>query len=282
MTMASIVEQMTAVYVFVDDYLQAHPAQTQWRRSPHHDPLFTDAEAISIGLLQGCLGVATLKQTYHFVAENHRCAFPALPSYAQWHARLQALSGVIGQLLQAAGARAALGEPLYFLDSKPIPVCKPIRHGRVRLLRDEGAYFGKNSCGWFFGFKLHTLVHQTGAILAAILTPGNWPDQDVALALALSVDGGLALADLAYRAQELAATLAEETGLLLLTPASAGENRAQRALISAVRERVETTYSALWARFVDRVGSRSWEGLWCTLKLKLLHHNLCLAGLIPA
>lgn len=280
--MASIVEQMTAVYVFVDDYLQAHPAQRQWRRSNQRDPAFTDAEVITIGLLQGCLGVATLKQTYRFVAANHRRAFPALPSYAQWLARLQALSALIGQLVHTAGARAALGATLYFLDSKPIPVCKPIRHGRVRLLRDDGAYFGKNSCGWFFGFKLHALVHQTGAILAAVLTPGNWPDQDGALALAWSVDGGLALADLGYRGQELATTLVEEAGLLLLTPASAGANRARRALISAVRERVETTFSGLWARFIDRVGSRSWEGLWCTLKLKLLHHNLCLAGLLPA
>lgn len=280
--MASIVEQMTAVYVFVDDYLKAHPTQAHWRRSNHHDPDFSDAEVITVGLLQGCLGVATLKQTYRFVAANLRAAFPHLPSYGQWLARLHALSAVIGRLLQVAGARAAPGERLYFLDSKPIPVCKPIRHGRVRLLRDEGAYFGKNSCGWFFGFKLHALVHQTGAILAAILTPGNWPDQDVALALALSVEGGLALADLGYRGQELAVQLAEEADLQLVTPASAGADRARRALISAVRERVETTFSALWARFIDRVGSRSWEGLWGTIKLKLLHHNLCLAGLIPA
>jgi transposase len=282
MTMASIVAQMTAVYVFVDDFLKSHPAQAHWRHSNHDEPAFSDAEVITIGLLQGCLGVATLKQTYRLVAANYRAAFPALPSYAQWLARLHALSGLIGRLLQAAGDQAAGGARLYFLDSKPIPVCKPIRHGRVRLLREDGAYFGKNSCGWFFGFKLHTLVHQTGAILAAILTPGNWPDQDVALALALSIDGGLALADLGYRAEELAQILAEEAGLLLLTPASAGENRAQRALISGVRERVETTFSALWARFVDRVGSRSWDGLWCTVKLKLLHHNLCLAGLLPA
>jgi transposase len=282
MTMASIGEQMTAVYVFVDDYLKAHPAQTQWRHSNHHDPAFTDAEVITIALLQGCLGVATLKQPDRFVADNHRGAFPHLRSYGRWVARLQALSGVIGQLAQAAGARAALGERLYFLDSKPIPVCKLVRHGRVRLLRDEGAYFGKNSGGWFFGFKLHALVHRSGAILAAVLTPANGADQDPALALAWSVEGRLALADLAYRGEKLAQLLREEADLLLLTPASAGENRAQRALISRLRERVETTFSALWARFVDRVFSRSWEGLWSTIKLKLLHHNLCLAGLIPA
>jgi transposase len=282
MTMASIEEQMTAVYVFVDDYLKAHPAQAHWRRSPHHEPSFTDAEVLTIALLQGCLGVATLKQAHQFVAANHRAAFPFLPRYAQWLARLHALSGLAGQLLQAVGNRVPGSERLYFLDSKPIPVCKPIRHGRVRLLRDEGAYFGKTSCGWFFGFKLHGLVHPTGAILAAVLTPGNWPDQDLALPLAWSVSGGIALADLAYRGPVLAQTLQEEADLLLLTPAAAGENKQQRALISRLRERVETTFRALWARFIDRVLSRSWEGLWSTLKLKMLHHNLCLAGIIPA
>lgn len=280
--MASIVEQMTAVYVFVDDYLKAHPVQTQWRTSHNDAPAFTDAEVITLGVLQGCLGVATLKQIYRFVANNHRDAFPHLVSYSQWVARLHALSGVVGQLLQAAGGQVPMAERLYFLDSKPIPVCKPIRHGRVRLLREEGAYFGKTRSGWFFGFKLHGLVHHSGAILAAVLTPANWSDRDVALALAWSISGGLALADLAYRGPELAQTLAEEADLLLLTPAAAGENQSQRALISSVRERVETTFSALWARFIDRVHSRSWEGLWSTLKLKMLHHNLCLAGLIPA
>jgi transposase len=282
MTMASIVEQMTAVYVFVDDYLKAHPAQAQWRRSPHPDPAFTDAEVITIAVLQGCLGVATLKQAYQFVAANHRAAFPRLTSYPQWLARLHALSGLVGRLLQAAGNHLPAGERLYYLDSKPIPVCKPIRHGRVRLLRDEGASFGKTSCGWFFGFKLHGIVHRTGAILATVLTPANWPDQDVALALAWSVSGGIALADLAYRGAALAQTLQEDADLLLLTPASAGKNPQQRALISSLRERVETTFSALWAHFIDRVFSRSWEGLWSTLKLKVLYHNLCLAGLIPA
>jgi hypothetical protein len=62
--MASIAAQMTAVYVFVDDYLKAHPALSQWRSSNNGAPAFTDAEVLTVALLQGCLGVATLKQTY--------------------------------------------------------------------------------------------------------------------------------------------------------------------------------------------------------------------------
>ncbi len=105
--MASIEAHLTAVYVFVDDYLKAHPAQTQWRRSNNHDPAFTDAEVITVALVQGYLGTATLKQTHSFVADNQRAAFPRLPSYQQWLARFHALSGVVGQLLQVAGCLAA-------------------------------------------------------------------------------------------------------------------------------------------------------------------------------
>ena len=280
--MASIEDQMTAVYVFVDDYLKAHPRATQWRRANHWHPAFTDAEVITVALLQGCLGTATLKQAHHFAVANLRALFPCLPGYKQWLARLHAASAVVGQLLQAAGCRAPLGERFYILDSKPIPVCKPIRHGRVRLLRDESAYFGKTSVGWFFGFKLHVVIHDTGVILAAVLTPGNWADGPVAPALAASIAGGIGLADLAYQGEPLFVQLIEDAGLYLVTPASAPKESKLRALISSVRERIETAFSSLWSRFADRVLSRSWEGLWSTLKLKMLHYNLCLAGLIPA
>ncbi|MGI9174304.1 MAG: transposase [Rhodothermales bacterium] len=86
--------------------------------------------------------------------------------------------------MQQAAKRALAEEPdrLYLLDAKSIPLCKAIRHGRVRLLRDEGACFGETAAGWFadeplfFGFKLHVIAHRTGVVLSAILTPGNWDD----------------------------------------------------------------------------------------------------------
>ena len=172
-----------------------------------------------------------------------------------------------------------LEDNLYLLDSKPIPVCKPIRHGRVRLLRDEGAYFGKNKAGWHFGFKLHVLAHHNGALLCAFLVPANVSDKEVAAALAETLDGGVLLADVGYRdALELEPLLWEEYNLLLVTPSHAGQ---RRALVSSVRERIETCFSSLWNRFVDRVFSRSFHGLWNTIKLKMLHYNLCQAAVLP-
>src|SRR5262249_18367280 len=173
-----------------------------WRCSPNAAPTFTDSEVITIGLMQSFLGVASLKQTYQLIASNFATAFPKLCSYQQWLARLHRLSPIIGRLFESA--RRLSGCRLYLIDSKPIPVCKAIRHGRVRLLRDEGAYFGKSSAGWFFGFKLHTLRDVQGCIIDALLTAGNIDDRGPATALAEAIEGGVVLADLGYTGPELA------------------------------------------------------------------------------
>lgn len=269
--MANIIDQMTTAYVFSSDFLLAHPQLADWRCSNHSQPAFTDAEVITIALMQPVFGAATLKKAYQLVTDNYRSAFPKLCSYKQWIARLHALSEVIGHLVEAARQTHGYEWALFVFDSKPIPVCKPIRHGRVRLLRDEAAYFGKNSSGWFFGYKLHTLANINGQILGAVLTPGNCDDREPALSLGLQTDGGVALGDFGYRGAEIAAALAEQCDLLLITTADAG---AHRGLISSLRERIETVFSELWSLFVDRVYSRSWRGLWNTIKLKLLSYNL--------
>jgi hypothetical protein len=76
----SIEHQMTALCCFVDDFLKIHPGMAHWRRSPHAQPQFSDAEGLTIALLQGAFEVATLKQTYRLVVENWHRAFPQLPS----------------------------------------------------------------------------------------------------------------------------------------------------------------------------------------------------------
>lgn len=210
-------------------------------------------------------------------------AFPHLVSYKQWVARLHALTALVGQLTQAARPASAPASLLYLMDSKPIPVCKPARHGRVRLLREEGAYWGKSTTGWFFGFKLHLLSHLDGHLRGGVLLPANFNDRDVAPALALAVDGGVLPGDLGYVSTPLAEVMAEEAELLLMIPKDGGRLHEQRrALVSSLRERIETLFSKLWSAFVDRVLSRSWHGLWNTIKLKLLYYNLLHAELLSA
>jgi len=279
--MLSIKEQLTILYVTVADFFEHRPALAQWRQSNHSQPMFTDPEVLTMALMQGYFRTDTLKRTYLLVRANDPQAFPHCCSYKQWLARLHRLARHLGVILEEVARTYAPAMKFYLLDAQPIPVCQPIRHCRVSLLRDEGAYFGKTSKGWFFGFKLHLLVSAEGLIVNALLTPGNWDDREAATALVQAVDSGSAcLGDRGYRRPRLQDELLEEDGVLLLTRAEA--DKEQQALLCSVRERVETTFSQLWARFATRVFSRSWQGLWTTLQLKMLDYTLCHVGIIPA
>jgi transposase len=276
-SMPTINDQSTEIYVIVDDFFKAHPHLAQWRHSPNGTPPFTDSEVRTIALMQGCLGGQSLKETYKKIADNYASAFPQLCSYKQWLGRLHALTNQVGALLAATTALPEGTESFYLVDSKPIPLCHALRHWRVRLLREDGAHFGKTKKGWFFGFKLHALRHIRGRIVNIVLTPANWDDRAPALCLTLKANGGMALGDLGYRGESAATLLAEEAEMLLLTRQDAPPHK---FLLSQVRQAVETTFSQLWYKFIDRVFSRSWQGLWNTIMLKVIHYKLCHAGAI--
>jgi transposase len=279
--MLSIKEHLAILYVTVADFFDHHPRLAQWRESNNSRPAFTDAEILTIALMQGYFRTDTLKRTFLLVKANDPQAFPLCCSYQQWLQRLNHLSQQLGSMVGELREDPREATQFYLLDAEPVPVCHPVRHGRVRLLREAGAYFGKSSKGWFFGFKLHLLVTARGMIINALLTPGNWDDREAATALVQEVaSGSVCLGDRGYRRPPLQDELLEEDGILLLTRAEAGKG--QQALLCSVRERVETTFSQLWSRFATRVFSRSWQGLWTGLLLKMVDYSLCHAGIIPA
>lgn len=278
----SIEHQMTEIYCFVDDYFRRHPRCAAWRRSPHRRPRFSDAEVITVALSQGAFGCATLKRTYLLVAANWRRAFPHLPSYAEWLRRLHQLTTHTGLLLEASGAHDA-AQALYLVDSKPIALCHRLRHGHVRLLREDGARFGKTSKGWFFGFKLHALRHISGRFVNVVLTPAPVDDRVPLVVLGEAADGGVVIGDLGYSGRPAQTIMADEAEALLITrrDVADGDER-RRYVLSRVRQSIETGFSQLCNQFIDRVLSRSWGGLWNTIKLKVLFYNLRHAGVVSA
>jgi hypothetical protein len=277
--MKSIKEQLVLVYCLADDSLKSEKNGGKWRKSNHH-PKCTDAEIIAVAMMQSYFGTATLKRTYLLVKANDPKAFPDLPSYKQWLARWHRLSFQMGAILESIPLKLKDLDEIYLIDSFPIPMCQTIRHGRVNLLRDDGAYFGKSTKGWFFGFKLHVLSTRTGQIVGAVLLPTSYDDRAGARMLAsLMAEGSLCVADLGYRGTTFQTEIYEEEGVLFLTRADMTSQKL-KILHSTIRERVEGVFSSLWERFATRVYSRSWHGLWNTLKLKILDYKLCFASLI--
>lgn len=277
----NIEEALMATYVFVCDFLERHPGLAHWRRSHNPPPVFTDAEVLTIALMQGCLECSTLKKAYLYVRHNHAQAFPHLISYPRWIARLHQVQFVVGHLLEAALAKHRMPGRAYIVDAKPVPVCKLVRAVHALLLREAGACWGKSSTGWYFGFKLHLIQHWRGGILSVMLTPANISDldADVMSTLCSHLNGGLLLGDEGYQSRPLRPFLKAETGMGLLSPPDL-KRTARRRFLHRIRKRIETTLSQLWRQMLDRVFSRSFVGLWNTLLLKMLHYNLRVAAIL--
>lgn len=267
--MNSIKQELTEIYVEVADFFKANPEFAKKRRSNNSRPKMSDLEVIATALMQGYFRNKDLKQTFLLVKANDPFAVKYWLSYKQWIARLHSLFRQIEALLASTFATEFGEENFYIMDSKPIPVCHPIRHGRVILLREDGAYFGKSSKGWFFGFKLHLIRNMEGKIVNVVLTRGNCDDREGALYLMQMLDGGVTLADLGYRGEDFKDFILEETGLLVITKDEVSAE--SKLFISQLRQRVETTFSQLWNLFVDRIPARSFRGLWDAILLKLIY-----------
>lgn len=277
--MRSIKEQLTLVYCLADDGLKSEKNSGEWRKS-NNKPKCTDAEIIAVAMMQSYFGCATLKRAYLLVKANDPTAFPNLPGYKQWIARLHQLGDQLGLLLDRVALNIKDQDEIFLIDSFPVKMCEAIRHGRVNLLRDQGAYFGKSTKGWFFGFKLHAITTRTGQIIGAVFLPTSYDDRAGGRMLAtLLEEGSLCIADLGYRGVNFQTQLYEDEGVLFLTRADI-ESQSLKITHSLIRERVEGMFSSLWERFATRVYSRSWRGLWNTLKLKMLDYKLCFAKII--
>lgn len=279
--MLSIKEQLVLLYCTVDDLLKNQIRGGEWRQS-NNKPRCTDAEILVVAMMQSYFRTDTLKQTYLLVKANDATAFPDLPGYKQWLARLHRVGYQSGAMMFYIPFRVEELDGIYLVDSYPIRMCEPIRHGRVRLLREDGAYFGNGSKGWFFGFKLHVISTRNGQIIGAILTAGNVDDRDGArYLLDYLEEEGIAIADLGYRGTNFQAEIYETNGVLFITRADITDEELKK-VHSLVRTRVETIFSELWRRFANRVYARSWLGLWNTLQLKMLDYKLCHARMLPA
>lgn len=63
-----------------------------------------------------------------------------------------------------------------YIDATKLQVCRNIRIPRNTVFAGVAAR-GKTTMGWFYGFKLHMLINEQGAISSVKITPGNTDDR---------------------------------------------------------------------------------------------------------
>ena len=148
----------------------------------------------------------------HFY-QKHVCqcwcqAFPGLPSYQRFMDWLPStLMALCVYLKHHFGQCSSIS----FIDATSLKVCHNRRINQHRVF-DQIAARGRTSVDWFYGFKLHLVVSETGELLNFTLTPGNTDDRKPVLDLLEGMFGKF-FADHGSMGKKLALKLFKQWGI---------------------------------------------------------------------
>lgn len=164
------------------------------------------SEVMTILVLFHRLGYRNLKQFYlEFVCQHLKTEFPSLISYSRF---VEFERDALIPLAAYLQTKRAACSGISFIDSTALSVCENLRIPQHRTFADL-ARRGMTSMGWFFGFKLHLVVNDSGELLAWHITPGNTDDRRPVSKLARRLWGKL-FADKGYLSQPLLMQLQEQ------------------------------------------------------------------------
>lgn len=165
---------MTTIFVLVDDWYQQNMTPFYCPK-PGANKEFKDSEVLSLALMMDYLPFPGETQFLAFMRGNYLAWFPHLLDQSQFNRRLRKLDGVLEQLRRSwVSQLGGMGETLFLIDTKPIPV--------IGLKRDKRySHFSGNAApGWCaarkmndFGYKLVVLATSGGIPIAYDLVPAN-------------------------------------------------------------------------------------------------------------
>ncbi len=112
-----------------------------------------------------------------YVCQQLRGEFPGLVSYTRF---VELMPTALGTMTLYLFSRLGQTRGIAFIDSTPLPVCHNKRIFHHKVFAGLAAR-GKNSMGYFWGFKLHLVVNDQGEFGcppgAFLLSPGNVDDR---------------------------------------------------------------------------------------------------------
>lgn len=207
------------LFCHVDDFCQRYNvlwtpiALPSGRRRRQRERALSLSEVMTILIVFHQSHYRHFKAFYSEYVQVHlQNEFPALVSYGRF---VEFMPSTLLPL--CAYFRVCCGSctGISFMDSTVLAVCHNRRIAQHKVFADR-ATRGKNSVGWFFGFKLHLVFNERGEILNLVLTPGNVDDRKPVPQLVKDLFGKL-FGDKGYISRPLAEQLRQTFGIQLIT-----------------------------------------------------------------
>jgi hypothetical protein len=238
----------TALYVKTDDLLKQYPDLAPWRPVTGLQPRLTDAELVTLAVMQALLGYPSEARWIRHARAHLGHLFSYLPGQSGYNRRLRAAAGLIATLIQLLAADTSLWtDDVWVVDSTPVECGRSRETARRSDLAGWAEYgYCASHSRYFWGLRLHLLCTLGGLPVGFALTGAKADERQVLLgiladpALGAGRDGQVIIGDKNYYGHDFEATLADGRRCLL-RPARKGEpERAGAQFFKPLRQVIES------------------------------------------
>jgi len=160
------------LYVAVDDLLLANPQLVPPRPEVGIVPQLSDAELVTLAVLQALLGYSNEARFIRYAHTHLRSLFPYLPNRPAYNKRLRRSVALLQGVLRLLAVRCRdWHDDLWLIDSTPVE-CGRSRETAKRsdLVGTAGYGYCASHSRYFWGLRLHLIATPGGLPVAYALT----------------------------------------------------------------------------------------------------------------
>ena len=269
----------TALYVRVDDMLKNTPDLVPARPPGGFTPLLSDAELVTLSVMQALLGYPSEARWLRFAGKQLRHLFPYLPAQPGYNKRLRKLAATIGWLVTALGRDTTLlADDVWVVDSTPVECARSRETAKRSDLAGFAEYgYCASHSRFFWGLRLHLVATLHGLPVGFALTGAKADEREVLRqiltdpAVAVLCVGQVVIGDKNYYGRDFEADLTDAQ-IQLLRPARKGEpDRDGARFFKPLRQVIESIFDTLKGQLdLERHGGRTIAGVTVRINQRLL------------
>ena len=183
------------VYVKTDDLLKGSPHLAPWRPRVGIDPRLTDAELVTLAVMQALLGFTSESRWLRHARARLGHLFRYLPGQPGYNKRLRAAAGLIAAVIRVlATDTTPWTNDVWVVDSTPVECGRSRETARRSELAGWAEYgYCASHSRYFWGLRLHLLCTLGGLPIGFALTGAKADERQVLLGI-FEADPGLVAA----------------------------------------------------------------------------------------
>ena len=261
----------TRLYVTIDDLLHDHPEWRPARPKIGIAPQLTDAELVTLAVIQALLGYTSERHFIRYAKANLNPWFRYLPQRAAYNKRLRAAGTTIQHIIKTLARDCPSStDDLWLVDSTPVECARSRETVKRSDMAGHASYgYCASHSRYFWGLRLHLIAVPSGLPIAYALTSANTNERTTALAM-ISLDPELTdraqqtlMGDKGYRSAQFETEL-NTADITLIRPSLKSEKtrRPNERFLKPFRQIIESINQTFKGQLdLERHGGRKPEGV---------------------